>query len=67
MQNPLCALSQGLTEEFGLWAIYDGPAGLSFSDRMSANQVTVDINDEMPGWYSLDASITTEIVIQIGK
>ncbi len=56
-----------LTEDFGLWAIYDGPTGLSFSDRMRTNQLTVDVNEEMPGWYSLDESMTTEIVVQIGK
>ena len=56
-----------LTESFGLWAIYDGPEGLGFGERMSVNQVTVDTNDDMPGWYSIDADMTTEIVIQIGK
>ena len=56
-----------LTEAFGLWAIYEGPEGLGFGERMSVNQVTVDTNDEMPGWYSIDANMTTEIVVQIGK
>lgn len=56
-----------LTEEFGQWALYEGPAGLGFGERMSINQVTVAENEEMPGWYSLDGSMTTEVVIQIGK
>lgn len=52
-------------DQFGLWAIYDGPEGASFPDVMSTNQVTISVNDEMPGWYSLDDDMTTEVVVQI--
>ena len=56
-----------LTEDFGVWAVYDGPPGLGMGERMSVTQVSVDVNEDMPEWYSLGSSMTTEILIQIGK
>ncbi len=56
-----------LMDNFGLWALYDGPEGMNFGELMSVSQVTVTENDELPGWHSLDESMTTEIVIQIVK
>jgi len=52
-------------DDFGLWALYDGPQGLSFGALMSKTRVSVTENDELPGWHSLDESMTTEIVIQV--
>lgn len=54
-------------DQFGLWALFDGPEGASFPDVMASNQVTVAVNEEMPGWYSLDDDMTTEVVIQFSK
>ena len=56
-----------LMDDMGLWILYDGPKGLGFGEVMSSNQVTVSMNDELPGWHSLDKSMTTEIVIQVAK
>ena len=53
--------------EFGLWALYDGPEGADFGTVMMASQVTVGENEELPGWHSLDDDMTTEIVIQVAK
>ena len=34
---------------------------------MSENQVMVKHNDNLPGWFSLEKDMTTEIVIMIVK
>ena len=54
-----------LMNDFGFWALYDGPKGLSFGEMISTNRVTVVENEELPGWHSLEDSMTTEIVIYI--
>ena len=54
-----------LMNDFGLWALYDGPKGSSFGELMSNSWVTVVENEELPVWHSLGEGMTTEIVIYI--
>lgn len=52
-------------DQFGSWLIYNGKPGLGMGEVMSKDQVSVQVNDKLPEWHSLDKSMTTEIVIMI--
>lgn len=56
-----------LFEEYGSWLLYDGKPGLGMGGVMSTNQVSIQKNDQLPTWYSLDKNMTTEIVIMVPK
>ena len=53
-----------LYAEYSGWILYDGEAGLGIGDLvMALNQVSIQQNDNLPEWFSLDKDMTTEIVI----
>jgi len=52
-------------DQYGSWIIYNGKPGAGLGEIMSKPQVTVQINDKLPEWHSLDKNMTTEIVIMI--
>ena len=57
-----------LYAEYGGWIIYDGEAGLGIGDlMMTLNQVSVQHNENLPEWFSLDKDVTTEILIGVYK
>ena len=56
-----------LFSEYGGWILYDGGPGMGMAEVMSENQVSVQRNDDLPQWHSLDKNMTTEIVIMIVK
>ena len=56
-----------LYKEYGGWILYDGAPGKGMAEVMSENQIMVKKNDNLPNWFSLDKSMTTEIVIMIVK
>ena len=61
-------LSQwALYNQYGGWILYDGAPGVGMGEIMSKNQVSVQRNDNLPQWHSLDKKMTTEIVIMIVK
>jgi len=53
--------------EFGSWILYDGAPGSGMGDVMSKTQASIQHNENLPQWHSLDKSMTTEIVIMIVK
>lgn len=55
-----------LMDQYGSWILYDGAPGLGMGAMMSKNQVMIKQNTDLPGWYKLDKSMTTEIVIMLG-
>ena len=55
-----------LYSEYGGWILYKGEPGAGVSDlMMKKNQVSVQYNENLPQWFSLDKDMTTEIVIGI--
>ncbi|GBE00023.1 hypothetical protein BMS3Abin07_02069 [bacterium BMS3Abin07] len=56
-----------LLDNFGSWILYNGNPGLGMGAVMSKNQINVQNNNKLPGWYALDKNMTTEIVIMIVK
>lgn len=56
-----------LFNEYGGWILHDGAPGIGMGEVMSKNQVSVQHNNNLPQWHSLDKSMTTEIVIMIVK
>ena len=53
--------------KFGSWTLYDGAPGSGMGDVMSKTQASIQHNENLPQWQSLDKSMTTEIVIMIVK
>lgn len=56
-----------LYNKYGIWMLYDGVPDIGFGEVMSKNRVSVQHNDNLPQWHSLDKNMTTEIVIMIVK
>lgn len=54
-----------LYEQYGGWILYKGEKGLGLAGVMSKVQVMVQENENLPEWFSLDKSMTKEIVIMI--
>jgi len=55
-------------DQYGSWIIYKGKPGASMSDLvMKKTQVSVQKNEKLPEWHSLDKEMTTEIVIFVVK
>ena len=54
-------------DEYGSWIMYDGKPGAGLGEVMSKNQILIKKNEDLPGWYSLEKSLTTEITIMIVK
>ena len=56
-----------LFNEYNSWILYDGAPGSGMGEVMSRNHVSIQHNDNLPQWHSLDKNMTTEIVIMIVK
>lgn len=55
-----------LYSEYGGWILYKGEPGAGVADlMMKKNQVSVQFNENLPQWFSLDKNMTTEIVIGV--
>jgi len=53
-------------DDLGTWIIYDGKPGANMTQLlMQKNQVSIQKNDKLPEWHSLDKDMTTEVVIFI--
>ena len=53
-------------DKYGSWIIYKGKPGANMGELiMQKNQVSVQKNDKLPEWHSLDKNMTTEILIQV--
>jgi hypothetical protein len=53
-------------DKYGSWIIYKGKPGASMGDLiMKKTQVSVQKNDKLPEWHSLDKNMTTEIVVMV--
>lgn len=51
-------------DKYGSWIIYKGKPGASMADLvMKKTQVSIQKNEKLPEWHSLDKDMTTEIVI----
>ena len=51
-------------DKYGAWIIYKGEPGADMGELiMQKNQVSVQKNDKLPEWHSLDKNMTTEITI----
>jgi len=59
--------SWALNDEYGSWILYNGEAGGGPGAYMDKQQVSVVKNDNLPGWFGLDKSMTTEIMIVVPK
>ncbi len=56
-----------LYEQYGGWILYKGEKDLGMAEVMSKLQVMIQENENLPEWFSLDKSMTREIVIMIPK
>ena len=54
-----------LNAEYGAWILYDGKPGGGPAAYMGKQQVSVVKNENLPSWFSLDKSMTTEIIIVV--
>lgn len=56
----------GLMTDWGLWVLHDGGPIKSGADLMSDSLTSITIGEQamMPGWYGLDADMTTEILLK---
>ena len=53
-------------DNYGSWIIYKGEPGANMGELiMQKNQVSVQKNDKLPEWHSLDKKMTTEILIMV--
>ena len=53
-------------DEYGSWIIYKGKPGAGMGDLiMKKTQVSIQKNDKLPEWHSLDKNMTTEIVVMV--
>jgi len=56
-----------LYNKYGGWILYNGAPNKGMAEVMSMNHISVQHNDNLPQWFSLDKNMTTEIVIVIVK
>jgi hypothetical protein len=55
-------------DRFGSWIIYKGKPGANMSQLvLQKTQVSIQKNDKLPEWHSLDKYMTTEIVVFIDE
>ncbi len=48
-----------------IWSLYKGEKDLGMAEVMSKIQIMIQENKNLPEWFSLDKSMTREIVIMI--
>ncbi len=56
-----------LYNKYGSWILYNGEPDKDMPYVMSVNQISISHNANLPGWYSLDKNMTTDITIMIVK
>lgn len=56
-----------LYNKYGSWILYDGVPDKGMGKVMSMNHISIQHNEDLPQWFSLDKNMTTEIVIMIVK
>jgi len=56
-----------LYNKYGGWILYDGAPDKGMAEVMSINHISIQHNNNLPQWFSLDKNMTTEIVIMIVK
>ncbi|GMR01485.1 MAG: hypothetical protein BMS9Abin19_0875 [Gammaproteobacteria bacterium] len=56
-----------LYNKYGGWILYDGALDKGMAEVMSINHISIQHNENLPQWFSLDKNMTTEIVIMIVK
>lgn len=56
-----------LYSKYGAWILYDGAPGKGMGEIMLMNQISIQVNDNLPEWHSLDKNMTTEIVISVPR
>ena len=55
-----------LHSEYGGWILYNGEPGASIADLvMKKNQVSIQYNENLPKWFTVDKDMTTEIIIGV--
>lgn len=52
---------------YGAWIIYNGAPARGMAEVMSMNHISIQYNENLPEWFSLNKNMTTEIVIVIRK
>ena len=53
-------------DNYGSWIIYKGEPGANMGELiMQKTQVSIQKNDKLPEWHSLDRKMTTEILIMV--
>jgi len=57
--------SWALNTEYGSWILYDGKPGVGPAVYMKKKQVLVKKNENLPAWFGIDKSRTTEIIIVV--
>ena len=57
--------SWSVYEQYGGWILYNGKPGLGMTEIMEKDQVSIQKNENLPEWHSLDKTMTTEIVIMV--
>jgi len=50
-------------DKYGTWSFYDGPPDQGPGVYLSTRNMLVQHNADLPGWHSLAADMTTEILI----
>jgi len=56
-----------LNDQYGSWILYKGEPGGGPGAYMEKQQISVVKNDNLPSWFGLDKSMTTEIIIVVPK
>lgn len=54
-----------LNDQYGSWILYDGKPGGGPMAYMNEKQVMIVENKELPQWFNLPPSMTTEVVIVV--
>jgi len=57
--------SWALNSEYGSWILYDGKPGGGPAAYMGKKQIYVKTNQNLPAWFGVDKSKTTEIIIVV--
>ncbi len=57
--------SWALNDEYGSWILYNGEPGGGPAAYMGKQQVSVVENKNLPSWFGLDKSMTTEIIVVV--
>lgn len=56
-----------LYNEYSNWMLYQHPPDSGSASVLSMNHISIQKNDKLPQWFSLDKTMTTEITITVMK